>query len=168
MSTISATGSAAQSVQKWIIDSDVENQLRSRSLKRRLQDESLSHGSVEFYLRCPNLTAIGGDGNQTFSLCTSLLRVDLSGCPKLKSIPEVAFGECRHVVSVVFGEHGNITNLGMGAFQDCVALTSFTLPDKLKVIEFGTFTRCSSLERVVCKKKLKTIGGGAFQSCSKL
>jgi len=59
MSAKSATGSAAQSVQKWVINSDVENQLRSQALKRKLQDEGLSCGSIELYLRCPNLTAIG-------------------------------------------------------------------------------------------------------------
>ena len=58
----SATGSSATSVQKWVIDSDVEYQLRSEALKIRLVDESLSHGSIELYLRCSNLTAIGWDG----------------------------------------------------------------------------------------------------------
>ena len=110
MSAKSATGSAAQSVQKLVIDSDVEKKLRSKALKRRLLDESLSHGSIELYLRCPNLTAIGWDGNQPFSLCPSLLRVDLSGCPKLESIPEESFGGCSHLVSVLFGEYSNISN----------------------------------------------------------
>jgi len=32
----SETGAAAQSIQKWVIDSDVEDQLRSGALKRRL------------------------------------------------------------------------------------------------------------------------------------
>ena len=74
----SETGAAAVSVQKWVIDSNVEIQLRSAQLKLRLLDKILSHGSVELSLRCPNLTAIGWDGNQAFSMCTSLLRVDLS------------------------------------------------------------------------------------------
>jgi len=58
MSAKRTTGSAAPSVQKWVIDSDVEEQLRSGALRERLLDESLSHGSVELYLRCTNLTAI--------------------------------------------------------------------------------------------------------------
>ena len=98
MGANSSTGSAAQSVQKWIIDSDVENQLRSYALKRRLLDKSLAHGSVELYLMCPNLTALGWgkqDEQQPFSACLSLVGIDLSGCPKLESIQEAAFGDCN-------------------------------------------------------------------------
>jgi len=51
MSAKSSTGSGAQSVQKWVIDSDVEKQLHLAVLKERLQDESLSYGSIELSLR---------------------------------------------------------------------------------------------------------------------
>jgi len=162
MSAKRKTGSVAPSVQKWVIDKDVENQLRSDALKRRLQDESLSHGSVELYLRCSNLTAIGWGDQEPFSVCPSLLRVDLSGCHKLVSIPKLTFADCYHLASVVFGDHSNITNLGAVASQECYALTSITLPDKLEVIEEIAFSKCSALERVTCSKKLKTIGDSAF------
>jgi len=102
-------------------------------LKNRLLDNSLSHGSIELYLKCSNLIAIGWGVFQPFCGCTSLLRVDLSGCPKLESIPELAFTHCYHLVSVVFGEHSKITNLEWGAFENCLALTSITLPSKLKI-----------------------------------
>jgi len=138
------------------------------ALKERLRSESLSHGSIELYLRCANLTAIGWGKKQPFGLCRSLLRIDLSGLPKLESIPEYAFAGCLHLVSVEFGEHSNITNLGLAAFQDCFALTSITLPDKLEIIERGAFNTCTTLERVVCNKNLKTIGNAAFQECSAL
>jgi len=71
-------------------------------------------------------------------------------------------------VSVVFGEDSNITNLGFGAFKQCFALTSITLPGKLEVIEEKAFSHCPALERVICNKNLKTIGEKAFLSCSKL
>jgi len=63
MSAKIATGSAAPSVQKWVIEKDVEKQLRSGALIRRLKDQSLSHGSIELFLRCHKLTAIGWDNN---------------------------------------------------------------------------------------------------------
>jgi len=148
-----------------IIDSDIEYQLRSGALKRRLLDASLSQGSIEFYLRYTNLNAIVWGKKQPFGGCISLLRVDLSGCPKLESIPKLTFGSCRHLASVVFGEHSNITNLGEAAFNECSALTSITLPDKLEIIEPGVLSKCSALERVVCNKNLKTIDEGAFQFC---
>jgi len=168
MSTKSATSSAAPSVKKWVIDSDVENQLRSEALKRRLFDESLSHGSIELYLRCYNLTAIGWNNNQPFNLCPSLLWVDLSGMLSSLGNPECAFSRCCHLVSVIFGEHSNIANVGAGAFQYCYALKRITLPDKLKIIEDMAFSHCTSLKRVVYNKNLKSIGREAFQYCSKL
>ena len=67
MSANRVTGSAAPSVQKWVIDSDVENQLRSGALKKRLLDASLSHGSIELSLRCLNLTVIGWGHDEPFS-----------------------------------------------------------------------------------------------------
>ena len=79
MSSNSATGSAAPTVQKWVIEKNVEYQLRSADLKNRLKDNSLTHGSIELNLRCPNLAAIGWNNNQAFSGCYSLLRVNLSG-----------------------------------------------------------------------------------------
>ena len=88
MSAKSATGSVVPLVQKWVIDSNVENQLRSYALLDRMRDESFSHGSIKLYWRCSNLTAIGWGDREPFSACPSLLRVDLSGCLKLESIPD--------------------------------------------------------------------------------
>ena len=47
MLAMSSIGSAAVSVKKLIIDSEVENQLRSDALHRRILNKSLSHGSIE-------------------------------------------------------------------------------------------------------------------------
>ena len=71
-------------------------------------------------------------------------------------------------MSVIFGEHSNITNLRGGGFRNCNALTSITLPNKLKVIENMAFFNCTSLERVVCNKNLKSIDMAAFMMCPKL
>jgi len=147
---------------KLIVEKDVEEQLRSDALHKRLQDERLSHGSIELYLRCHKLTAIGWGDQAPFCNCHSLLRADLSGCPKLESIPKQSFARCRHLVSVVFGEHSNITNLGVATFHECNALTSISFPDYLKIIESRAFSHCKSLKAVVCNKNLETIGDCAF------
>jgi len=47
MSAKVSTGSAAPSVQKWVIHFLVENQLRSEALRNSLRDESLARGSIE-------------------------------------------------------------------------------------------------------------------------
>ena len=162
MSAKNATGSAAPSIKKWVIEKDVKDLLHSYALARRLKDKSFSNGFIELFLRCLNLTALRRAKKQSFSDCHSLLRVDLSGCPKLESVPEMAFGGCSHLVSEIFGEHSNITNLGEDSFGECVVFTIITLPDKLEVIERVAFGRCTSLERVVCNKNLKSIGENAF------
>jgi len=170
MSANRSTGSAAPSVQKIVLENSVAGWLRSGALRRRLTQQRPTRGSIEVYLRCPNLTVIGWYEEKVypFSKCKSLLRVDLSGCPKLESIPTAAFAECRYLVEVVFGEHSNITKLGVAAFQRCSALKSITLPEKLTVISKATFNLCISLERIVCNEKLRTIGECAFQNCPKL
>ena len=68
MNSKRATGSAAKSVQKWVIDSDVKKQLRSRALLDRLRDQGLLHGSIELYLKETDLTEIGWGKQQPFSL----------------------------------------------------------------------------------------------------
>ena len=168
MSAKSATGLAAPSVQKLVIDSDVEYQLRSFALHGMLKGENLSHVSTELYWRCPNLTAIWCGDQQPFWCCTSLVRIDLAGCPKLECIPKLSFCDCHHLVSVVFGEHSSITILREGAFLGCSALTSITLPNMLEIIEDIAFVECTSLERIVFNKNLKLIGRGVFQVCEAL
>ena len=74
----------------------------------------------------------------------------------------MSFTHCHRLVSVVFGEHSNITNLGECAFSNCSALTSITLPDKLEVIEEMAFHTCTSLMRVVFNKNLKKDRGQRF------
>jgi len=128
MSANSATGSAVTSVQKLIIEVDVKNLLRSGALKIRLKDRSLSVGSIELSLRCPNLITIGWGVIKPFDQCRSLLRVDLSCCPKLESIPELVFFNCSHLVEVVFRKHSSIANIGSGAFGGCSTLKSITSP----------------------------------------
>ena len=91
MSANSATGSPSTTVQIWKIDSDVENQLHSDALRRRLKHVSLSHGTIELSLRCSNLIAVRWGEKHPFCNCHSLLRVDLSGLPKLESILELTF-----------------------------------------------------------------------------
>jgi len=134
-------------------------------LHERLRNESLSDGSVELYLRCNKLDALRWiHVPNPFGNVHSLLRIDLSGLPKLGNIPEYAFTGCIYLESAVFGADSNITNIGGWAFQH-TALTRITLPNNLKLIEAGAFHSCSGLERVVFNKNLIAIDEAAFQYC---
>jgi len=171
MSADSATDSAAQSVQKWVIDSDVEYQLRSYSLGRRLLDKSLSHGSVDLSLRCPNLNAIGWGNESTLvarplSCHQTLLRLDLSGCLKLKGLPYLALADCRNLVRVVLPQ--NLELLDEQAIGKFSSLKRIVLPNNLKTIGRCCFGACSSLVEVVFNAELKEIKPYAFQNCVSL
>ena len=165
----SQRSSAVPSVQKWVIEKDIEKQLRSYSLQDRLRVPILPHGPIELYLVCLNLTAIGwgepSEDTRPLSANNSLLRVDLSGCPKLKYIPSFTFNNSPFIEEV-FSPNDNLSTIGASAFQECFGLKSITLPTKIKRVEMSTFANCSALERVVFNKKLKTIAGRAFQNSS--
>ena len=166
MSSNSATGSSALSVKKWVIDSDVENQLRSEVLWRRLQDKRLSHGSIRIYLRCSIITAIGLGEQKPFVDCPSLLRVDLTGLPKLESIPRFCFRGCIHLELLLFCD--SLLTISDHACRGCFKLSQITLPNKINVLESGTFGMCHALESVVFNDKLQIVRENAFARCTSL
>jgi len=129
-----------------IIEGDVKNQFRSGALRDRLNDASLAASRVELYIRCPNLTALEWRNEEIWAgdcRCMSLLRVDLSGCPRLKRLGECLFLECSALEEVVFPK--NLQIIGEEAFSKCSALRSITLPENLKIIEEMAFNECVGL-----------------------
>ena len=133
-----------------IIDEDVPMLLSSGALRERFQDEALGEGSIVLILRDPELTAIGDlelsdddDEKTPFFGCKSLLRIDLSGCPK-------------------------VTSLGAHAFAQCSALVNVSLPDGLTSLGDVVFFQCRSLEIINIPDSLKEVGDKAFKGCEKL
>jgi hypothetical protein len=56
----------------------------------------------------------------------------------------------------------------MQAFQNCTALASITLPDKVKSIRMAAFQNCTDLVSIDLPDKVETIEQLAFQGCTKL
>ena len=69
---------------------------------------------------------------------------------------------------VVIPDDMGITEIGEGAFQDCISLTSVTLPDGLQAIGVQAFSECISLESIVIPDGVVSIGAFAFSNCSAL
>ena len=154
-----------------VVDTDVQNRLRSGALKRRLK--TLGKGTVILTIRDPDITTIG-DVNLTVERggeapligCESLLRVDLKGCTKLTSVGNGVFTGCFYLTSLVLPD--SLTQLGEWSFLQCERLTSLMLPDSLTQIGDAAFLRCSSLTSVVLPDCLTQLGNEAFQKCTSL
>ena len=62
----------------------------------------------------------------------------------------------------------NTRLIGGGAFCDCSALTSVTIPNSVTSIESAAFRHCSSLTSVTIPNSVTSIGWDAFWDCSSL
>ena len=65
-----------------------------------------------------------------------------------------------------------VTEIGDGAFGNCMSLESVTIPSSVKVIDgnyhYGAFNGCTYLERVTIAEGVTEIGGNAFKGCTSL
>jgi hypothetical protein len=58
-----------------------------------------------------------------------------------------------------------VTSIGIGAFFDCVGLTTVTIPNSVTIIGEAAFQRCTKLTSVTIPNSVTSIGGNAFFDC---
>ena len=62
----------------------------------------------------------------------------------------------------------NVTVIGVGAFQDCKALTKITIPANVQVIDRNVFAHDSNLKTITVKsKKITQVGTKAFKGINR-
>lgn len=61
-----------------------------------------------------------------------------------------------------------VTAIGEGAFYDCYALKSVTIPNSVKTIGGGAFSKSEALESVTIPNSVTSIGSSAFSYCHAL
>ena len=66
------------------------------------------------------------------------------------------------------GELYRITQIGVGAFDQCTGMTSVTIPENVESIGLGAFSQCTGLTSVTIPRSVSMIGERVFQYCSNL
>lgn len=105
-------------------------------------------------------------GPYAFYQLSNLVNVTL---PKtITAIGQNAFSSCANLKKVDFPDGANIIMIGGSAFSNCNNLQSIELPEGLKYIDNGAFQMCNSLNNIVIPSSLSYIGSWAFGMCSGL
>lgn len=77
-------------------------------------------------------------------------------------------GDCSDVVIPSKIADIPVTQIGDNAFEDCLEVTSVTMPDSLIEILGETFAGCSSLRMITIPPNVISIADSAFWNCDNL
>lgn len=161
-----------------------------------IPDSVTTIGNDAFH-NCDNLTTVTFDtvnskleslGNNAFSSDKKLNNVMLPY--NLVKIGDNAFSGCSALATITFNGYDKITledgtpqlvlnpkanskleELGIGAFLNCISLTTISIPNGVTEIKDSTFNNCKALVDVefdIVNSKLNAIGEQAFAGCVKL
>jgi len=79
---------------------------------------------------------------------------------KVVAVADEAFREAEDLTRVIFPT--TVQSLGVGLFENCIALNSVTLPNGLSQIPERAFSGCASLSEIVIPDSVTHIGSAAF------
>ena len=77
-----------------------------------------------------------------------------------------AFENCPKLTSVSLGS--SVRNIDSDAFYDCVQLSSITFPNSVKIIGQSSFQNCRSLKSVTIPNSVEHLGAYAFMNCTNI
>lgn len=139
--------------------------LSSVDSKTKIPNYLITNNTVIEQIIIPeHVTAIG---DSTFSGCTSLKTINFPS--NLVSIGEYAFKGCSSLEGNISFADSKLETIGKGAFQNCSKVHSFTLSDKIKIIDANTFNGCKGWTgELILPSGLETIGHYAFLNCKNL
>ena len=120
-----------------------------------------------------------GSENLTYSNCgdyieitdckdtatTVIIPAEIEGLP-VTSIGEGAFYECTALISLTIPD--TVTSIGRSAFYDCSGLISLKIPESVTSIGDGAFCGCSNLKSLIIPNSITNIGESTFYLCSSL
>jgi hypothetical protein len=79
-----------------------------------------------------------------------------------------AFEDCINLTSVTFQETSKVISIGDYAFYGCTGLTSITIPNSVTSIGKGAFEDCIGLTSITIPDSVTSIGDEAFSGCTNL
>ena len=152
-----------------------------------LTDIAISNGVTEIkssaFKDCISLTSITipssvtsiGDG--VFGGCAKLSGIwvnpnnsaysnDASGV--LFNKAKTALICCPQNISGAYEIPTGVTNIRIGAFADCIGLTSVVIPNSVTSIDFSAFYNCTALTSITIPNSVKKIECPAFRGCAGL
>ena len=106
-------------------------------------------------------------GDSAFINCRELIEVKFGGeyDGKVTSLGAYAFKGCEKLEIISFPY---LTELGLGAFESCVALNIARIGNSLKTLPANTFKGCLSLTSANVPVSAEVIGESAFENCVSL
>ena len=93
------------------------------------------------------------------------IKQDMVLSSQLTTLGTSVFFGCRSLQTVIFTDNA-VTEIPMGTFENCTALTKIELPESLKYINARAFYACSSLAELKIPKNVLSLGTDAFGSCT--
>ena len=115
--------------------------------------------------------AFSGCGIKQLVLPKSIMEIGYNAFDHCTALEQVTVSEFDTSIGAEILEPNSsesVPSVKTGAFSDCTALTSVTLPDSIEIIENGAFYGCTVLASIVLPESLQSIGDSAFKSCTSL
>lgn len=121
-----------------------------------------------------NVTKIG---DNTFSGCTSLKKVEIENITKEKKVIDVG-GNGASAYSACCDKNSNyhdtyeknlgVETIGNSAFKGCTELPSINIPNSVTKIGDNAFMDCEELDSIKIPDSVTSIGDNAFSGCKNL
>ena len=140
-----------------------------QNLQEIIIPDNVTEMGIGVFSGCTGLTSAQVNASietlpeKTFEGCTSLTDVDIDG---MQGLGRYAFDGCIALTEFIMPN--SITSMGIGAFDGCTGLTKIVFSENLTNVSAWAFMDCTSLTSVVIPASVSSFGNYAFQGCSNL
>lgn len=87
---------------------------------------------------------------------------------EVQIVASSAFKNCKNLRYIYFEKPDIITEIGKGAFENCISLKKISIPTQVKNINSRCFYNCISLKEIKSSGPIEKIGVSAFEKCKSL